>query len=40
MSRKQIKPNVSHVLKWTDLAEAARILGAGEHVGEIALTIP
>lgn len=40
LSRKQIKPHVSHVLPWTDLAEAARILSAGEHVGKIALTIP
>ena len=40
ISRKQIKPNVSHVLEWTDLAEATRILAAGEHVGKIALNIP
>jgi NADPH:quinone reductase-like Zn-dependent oxidoreductase len=40
ISREQIKPNVSHVLEWTDLAEATRILGAGEHIGKIALTIP
>ena len=40
ISREQIRPHVSHVLEWTHVTEAARILGAGEHVGKIALTIP
>jgi NADPH:quinone reductase-like Zn-dependent oxidoreductase len=39
ISRAAIRPNVSHVFEWTDLAEAVRVLGAGEHIGKIALTI-
>jgi len=40
ISRERIRPNISHVLEWTDIDEAVRILGAGEHIGKIALAIP
>jgi NADPH:quinone reductase-like Zn-dependent oxidoreductase len=40
ISREMIHPNVSHVLEWTDIDEAVRVLRAGEHIGKIALTIP
>ncbi len=39
ISQEKNQPNVSHVLA-TDIDEAVRILGSGEHVGKIALTIP
>jgi NADPH:quinone reductase-like Zn-dependent oxidoreductase len=39
VSRTGIRPNVSHVFDWTELTEAVRVLGAGEHIGKIALTI-
>lgn len=35
-----IKPHISHVIDWSDLDEALRLMRAGEHVGKIALTIP
>jgi D-arabinose 1-dehydrogenase-like Zn-dependent alcohol dehydrogenase len=38
--RDTIRPHISHLLEWTDLTEAARVLGAGEHVGKLVLTIP
>ena len=35
-----IVPHVSHEFSWDDLAEAMRVMQAGEHVGKITLTIP
>lgn len=40
ISREAIRPHISHVLEWTELSEAARVLAAGEHIGKIALVIP
>lgn len=40
ISRETIRPHISHLFEWTELTEAARVLGAGEHVGKIALSIP
>lgn len=35
-----IVPHVSHVFDWESLAEAARVMQSGEHIGKIAITIP
>lgn len=35
----EIRPHISHVLDWSELNEAVRVLQAGEHVGKIALSI-
>jgi NADPH:quinone reductase-like Zn-dependent oxidoreductase len=35
-----IKPHISHVFDWENLADAVRVMRAGEHIGKIALTIP
>jgi NADPH:quinone reductase-like Zn-dependent oxidoreductase len=40
ISKMAIKPHISHVFDWEDLAEAVRVMRAGEHIGKIALTIP
>ncbi|ORA80845.1 NAD(P)-dependent alcohol dehydrogenase [Mycobacterium malmoense] len=39
MSSAGIKPHISHVFDWENLAEALAVMRAGEHVGKIALTI-
>jgi NADPH:quinone reductase-like Zn-dependent oxidoreductase len=35
-----IRPHISHAFDWENLAEAVRVMRAGEHIGKIALTIP
>jgi NADPH:quinone reductase-like Zn-dependent oxidoreductase len=35
-----IKPHISHVFDWQNLADAVGVMRAGEHIGKIALTIP
>jgi len=39
VSRVGIKPHISHVFDWDNLAEAVQVMRAGEHIGKIALTI-
>jgi D-arabinose 1-dehydrogenase-like Zn-dependent alcohol dehydrogenase len=34
-----IVPHVSHDYSWDELAEAMRVMQAGEHIGKITLTI-
>ena len=40
ISKTAIKPHISHVFDWENLAEAVQVMRAGEHIGKIALTIP
>lgn len=40
ISAAEIRPHISHRYDWTDIAEAARVMQANEHVGKIALSIP
>jgi NADPH:quinone reductase-like Zn-dependent oxidoreductase len=40
ISKTAIKPHISHVFDWENLAEAVQVMQAGEHIGKIALTIP
>jgi NADPH:quinone reductase-like Zn-dependent oxidoreductase len=40
VSKTAIKPHISHVFDWADLAQAVQVMRAGEHIGKIALTIP
>jgi NADPH:quinone reductase-like Zn-dependent oxidoreductase len=35
-----IRPHISHRFAWDELAEARRVMQAGEHVGKIALEVP
>ena len=35
-----IHPAISHVLEWEDVAEGARIMGAGEHLGKVVVRVP
>jgi NADPH:quinone reductase-like Zn-dependent oxidoreductase len=39
ISKAAIKPHISHVFDWGNLAEAVQVMRAGEHIGKIALTI-
>jgi len=40
VERAGIVPHISHEFSWDDLAEAMRVMRAGEHIGKITLTIP
>jgi NADPH:quinone reductase-like Zn-dependent oxidoreductase len=40
ISKTAIKPHISHVFDWENLAEAVGVMRAGDHIGKIALTIP
>jgi NADPH:quinone reductase-like Zn-dependent oxidoreductase len=40
ISKAAIRPHISHVFDWENLAEAVQVMQAGQHVGKIALTIP
>jgi len=35
-----VRPEISHVLDWTEVAEGARVMGAGEHLGKVVLRLP
>jgi NADPH:quinone reductase-like Zn-dependent oxidoreductase len=35
-----IRPHISHRLGWDELAEAMRVMQAGEHIGKIAVSVP
>jgi NADPH:quinone reductase-like Zn-dependent oxidoreductase len=39
ISKTVVKPHISHVFDWENLAEAVQVMRAGEHIGKIALTI-
>ena len=40
ISKTAIKPHISQVFDWENLAEAVQVMRAGEHIGKIAVTIP
>jgi NADPH:quinone reductase-like Zn-dependent oxidoreductase len=35
-----LHPQISHVLDWDQVAEGARIMGAGEHLGKVVVRVP
>jgi len=35
-----LHPQISHVLDWDEVAEGARIMGAGEHFGKVVVRVP
>jgi NADPH:quinone reductase-like Zn-dependent oxidoreductase len=35
-----LHPQISHVLDWDEVAEGARVMGAGEHVGKVVVRVP
>ena len=35
-----LRPRISHLLDWTEVAEGARLMGAGEHLGKVVVRVP